>query len=322
MHIWRGFVSSVSCDPQVSDSEGGYHRHPEPLHVPAKLKALREGKAGEPVDLRLGSRSYEVDRLLGKGAYAKVYGATETPAGVADAATESTVVFRTVALKWDALLHAAHVVHGNVKTVNFLLRFGYVLLCAAFCNVIPSADSESPKEMVAAIEAGAPSTGLTLVDYGRSIDMRHFPEGSSFASDSGTENFRCPEMEEGRPWTTQADLFAVCATAYCLLHGQYMEVERLPAGEGGASGTADVDGCDGDMAASSEERNVFYYRPRLHLKRYWNHDTWHALFHTYLNVPAGQPTPPPAPIRRRFERYSADHASDVSVLLRRLRNQL
>ncbi|CAI6001303.1 unnamed protein product, partial [Closterium sp. NIES-64] len=80
-------------------SEPGYHRHSDPLHVPARLKALREGKAGEPVDLRLGSRSYEVDRLLGKGAYAKVYGATETPAGVADAATESTVVFRTVALK-------------------------------------------------------------------------------------------------------------------------------------------------------------------------------------------------------------------------------
>ncbi|CAI7902073.1 unnamed protein product, partial [Closterium sp. NIES-53] len=77
----------------------GYHRHSEPLHVPARLKALREGKAGEPVDLRLGSKSYEVDQLLGKGAYARVYGATETPVGVADAATESTVVFRSVALK-------------------------------------------------------------------------------------------------------------------------------------------------------------------------------------------------------------------------------
>ncbi|CAI5511862.1 unnamed protein product [Closterium sp. Naga37s-1] len=370
-------------------SEPGYHRHSEPLHVPARLKALREGKAGEPVDLRLGSRSYEVDRLLGKGAYARVYGAMETPVGAADAATESTVVFRTVALKlhskacpWEfyiyrqiqlridgpqrqlfgtasayhefsnasiltcslgtsgtlqdvvnafkrqgkpvpeplcafytaqmlravEALHAAHILHGDIKPDNFLLRFG--------------ADSESPREMVAAIEAGAPSTGLTLVDYGRSIDMRHFPEGSSFVSDSGTENFRCPEMEEGRPWTTQADLYAVCATAYCLLHGQYMEVERVPAGEGGASGAADVDGCDDDVAASSEAENVSYYRPRLHLKRYWNHDMWHALFHTYLNVPAGQPAPPPAPIRRRFERYSADHASDVSVLLRRLRNQL
>ncbi|CAI7855346.1 unnamed protein product, partial [Closterium sp. NIES-53] len=185
------------------------------------------------------------------------------------------------------------------------------------------ADSENPKEMVAAIEAGAPSTGLTLVDYGCSIDMLQFPEGSSFVSDGGTENFRCPEMVEGRPWTAQADLYAVCATAYCLLHGQYMEVERVPAGEGGASGAADVDGCDDDTAASSEEENVSYFRrPRLHLKRYWNHDMWHALFHTYLNVPAGQPAPPPAPIRRRFERYSADHASDVSVLLRRLRNQL
>ncbi|CAI5992424.1 unnamed protein product [Closterium sp. NIES-65] len=553
-------------------SEPGYQRHSDPLHVPARLKALREGKAGEPVDLRLGSRSYEVDRLLGKGAYAKVYGATETPAGVADAATESTVVFRTVALKlhskacpWEfyiyrqiqlridgpqrqlfgaasayhefpnasiltcslgtsgtlqkpgkpvpeelctcllhailtthpppsplspldltthphsltslppqdvvnafkrqgkpvpeplskasrcrsrcapalnlhlvtsppnpthsppiptnrlpfqdvvnafkkqgkpvpeplskasrcrsrcapalnlhlvtsppnpthsppiptnrlpfqdvvnafkkqgkpdvvnafkkqgkpvpeplcafytaqmlraaEALHAAHILHGDIKPDNFLLRFG--------------ADSESPREMVAAIEAVdnltspirlsnspvltpphssllhsplsfplltsshsslLPTThsspllqGLTLVDYGRSIDMRHFPEGSSFVSDSGTENFRCPEMEEGRPWTTQADLYAVCATAYCLLHGQYMEVERVPAGEGGASGAADVDGCDDVVAASSEAEN---------------------------------PAPPPAPIRRRFERYSADHASDVSVLLRRLRNQL
>ncbi|CAI5478473.1 unnamed protein product [Closterium sp. Yama58-4] len=325
----------------------GYHRHSEPLHVPARLKALRDGKAGEPVDLRLGSRSYEVDRLLGKGAYAKVYGATETPVGVADAATESTVVFRSVALK-DVVnafkrqgkpdvvnafkrqgkpvpellcafytaqmlraveaLHAAHILHGDIKPDNFLLRFG--------------ADSESPREMVAAIEAGAPSTGVTLVDYGRSIDMRHFPEGSSFVSDSGTENFRCPEMVEGRPWTTQADLYAVCATAYCLLHGQYMEVERVPAGNASGDRAADLDGCADDTAANSEEDGGAYYRPRLQLKRYWNNDMWHALFHAYLNVPAGQPAPPPAPIRRRFERYSADHASDVSVLLRRLRNQL
>ncbi|CAI5477460.1 unnamed protein product [Closterium sp. Yama58-4] len=366
----------------------GYHQHSEPLHMPAKLKALREGKAGKPVDLPLGSRSYEVDRLLGKGAYARVYGARETPAGMADTATESTValklhakpcpwefyIYRQIHMRIEGpqrqlfgsasayhefpdasilacslgtsgtlqdvvnafkkqgkpvpeplcvfytaqmlraveALHAAHILHGDIKPDNFLLRFG--------------ADSENPKEMVTAIEAGAPSTGLTLVDYGRSIDMRHFPEGSSFVSDSGPENFQCPQMVEGRPWTTQADLYAVCATAYSLLHGQYMEVERVPAGEGGttasASGTADADSFADELSAGSEKDKGSYCRPRLQLKRYWNHELWHALFHTYLNVSAGQPAPPPAPIRRRFEQYLADHASDVSVQLCRLRSQL
>ena len=61
--------------------------------------------------------------------------------------------------------------------------------------------------------------------------------------DSGTEGFRCPEMLEGRPWLWQADAYAAAGVAHCLLHGDYMEVDRVADPQGapqhrGGRGTA------------------------------------------------------------------------------------
>lgn len=45
--------------------------------------------------------------------------------------------------------------------------------------------------------------------------------------DSCTDAFRCVEMREGTPWLWQADAYGVAACAHTLLHGRYMQVERV-----------------------------------------------------------------------------------------------
>ena len=44
---------------------------------------------------------------------------------------------------------------------------------------------------------------LKLIDFGRSIDMKLFPAGTTFSANCYTEDFQCIEMKEGRAWTTQ-----------------------------------------------------------------------------------------------------------------------
>ena len=47
---------------------------------------------------------------------------------------------------------------------------------------------------------------LKLIDFGRSIDMKLFPAGTTFSANCYTEDFQCIEMKEGRAWTTQVPL--------------------------------------------------------------------------------------------------------------------
>lgn len=47
---------------------------------------------------------------------------------------------------------------------------------------------------------------LKLIDFGRSIDMKLFPAGTTFSANCYTEDFQCIEMKEGRAWTTQVQL--------------------------------------------------------------------------------------------------------------------
>jgi checkpoint serine/threonine-protein kinase len=75
---------------------------------------------------------------------------------------------------------------------------------------------------------GWPNRGLKLIDYGRSIDLKLYPEGTKFKGDSHTDSFRCIEMQQGKPWTFQIDIFGICAVVHCLLFGNYMEVTQDP----------------------------------------------------------------------------------------------
>ena len=42
--------------------------------------------------------------------------------------------------------------------------------------------------------------------------------------DDHCSGFECVEMRKGRPWKYEIDIFGLAATAYMLLHGEYMEL--------------------------------------------------------------------------------------------------
>ncbi len=44
---------------------------------------------------------------------------------------------------------------------------------------------------------------LQLIDFGRSIDLKLFPEKKSFTHCFTKEDLRSPEMIDGRPWNYQ-----------------------------------------------------------------------------------------------------------------------
>lgn len=88
---------------------------------------------------------------------------------------------------------------------------------------------------------------IKLIDFGRSIDMKSFDSSTQFTGSCNTSGFVCTEMKTGKPWSwqvgygdvandhmmlvatpTQVDYYAVAATIYCLIHGNYMEVIRMP----------------------------------------------------------------------------------------------
>lgn len=72
----------------------------------------------------------------------------------------------------------------------------------------------------------SPSPTIQLIDFGCSIDMTLFPEDQSFNYVIKTEDFTCVEMQSGKPWTYQTDLYCLAASSHCLLFGNYMKVSK------------------------------------------------------------------------------------------------
>ncbi|PRW05791.1 mitotic checkpoint serine threonine- kinase BUB1 [Chlorella sorokiniana] len=103
-------------------------------------------------------------------------------------------------------LHAARILHADIKPDNLLVRL----------------DADAAGD-----ENAGPALGLQLIDFGRGVDLELLPAGAMLQGDSGTDAFRCVEMREGRPWLWQADAYGAAATLHTLLFGQYMEVERV-----------------------------------------------------------------------------------------------
>lgn len=149
-------------------------------------------------------------------------------------------------------LHGKGIIHGDLKADNVLLRL-----------TAPDGDTEVASQYSAHGSSGWSAKGITLIDFGRGIDMRHFVPNVQFIADWPTTETDCAEMRELRPWTFQADYHGIAAIAHTMLFGKYIETiaERGGIGAGAAK----------------------TYRLREGLKRWWQTEIWEDFFALLLN---------------------------------------
>ncbi|XP_024943034.1 uncharacterized protein LOC107269786 isoform X2 [Cephus cinctus] len=113
---------------------------------------------------------------------------------------EALAIFFTIEmLQIVEYLHKCQIIHGDIKPDNFLLMH------------LPTEDVRPT---------------IQLIDFGCSIDMSLLPEDTKFTQVIKTEDFTCIEMQTGRPWTYQTDLYCLAASSHCLLFGNYMRVSN------------------------------------------------------------------------------------------------
>ena len=98
---------------------------------------------------------------------------------------------------------------------------------------------------------------IQLFDFGRCIDTKMYPRGKTFDLVFSNKKLRCPEMQEGKPWTYQIDYFGIAGTAYILLSGDYMKLSKNKEGKNFPTGS---------------------------MRRWWNADLWTSFFMEFLNI--------------------------------------
>jgi len=159
-------------------------------------------------------------------------------------------------------LHAKGIIHGDLKADNVMLRLNN--------NSTDEAELTAPYTPTGANNWC--TTGISLIDFGRGIDMRAFTPAVQFIADWATTSTDCAEMRELRPWTYQADYHGIAAIAHTLLFGKYIDtvVEK---GTGNALG-----------GGSGGKR----YKLKEGLKRWWQGEIWTEFFEVMLN--SGQNT--------------------------------
>ena len=173
---------------------------------------------------------------------------------------ESVAMFFTVELiRAVVTMHSYGILHGDLKADNCLVRF----------DDLGTSETEWSLQYQPDGSAGWSVKGLTLIDFGRSIDLTQFRPDVQFIADWKTGKQDCIEMRELRPWTFQVDYFGMAGIVHFLLFGKYIEDMILePKDE---SGRPDFLG----------ERKK--YRIREGLRRYWQTELWSRFFDLTLN---------------------------------------
>lgn len=187
-------------------------------------------------------------------------------------------LFRTI-----EALHANDVLHGDIKPDNCLVRFDDATTrpSTSTPGTTPSLldlenDETTPDPYEVHYSPGGHfgwrDKGLSLIDFGRSIDMRAFQPSVQFIADWEPSSHECPEIREARPWTHQIDLYGVAGTVHVMLFGKYIESVPVRRSEGAAGDTP------GDSMSTMRT-----YRIRETLKRYWEREIWGDVFDLLLN---------------------------------------
>uniref|UniRef100_A0A3Q2UD55 Mitotic checkpoint serine/threonine-protein kinase BUB1 n=2 Tax=Fundulus heteroclitus TaxID=8078 RepID=A0A3Q2UD55_FUNHE len=179
--------------------------------------------------------------------------------------------FAVCILRSVELLHAARLIHADIKPDNLMLGQRFL-------------DDRT-------LDPDSLDHGLVLIDLGQSIDMRLFPEGTAFTARCRTSGFQCTEMLSGKPWTYQTDYFGIAGTVFCMLFGTYMQVQNQ----------------DGVWKTNG----VFRRNPHS--------DVWLEFFHTLLNVPDCRSLPSLQNLRFRLTAVlQQNYSSKLPTLKNRL----
>jgi checkpoint serine/threonine-protein kinase len=157
-------------------------------------------------------------------------------------------LFRTV-----EALHAKGLIHGDLKSDNILVRFDAL-------SKEDHWDSQYKRDG----RDGWASKGVSLIDFGRGIDMKVFKPDVQFIADWPTTEADCAEMRELRPWTYQIDYHGLAGIVHNLLFGKYISTTAERAATLGAGATKT-------------------YRIKESLKRYWQVEIWQECFDLLLN---------------------------------------
>ncbi|KAK3310553.1 protein kinase BUB1-like protein [Chaetomium strumarium] len=160
-------------------------------------------------------------------------------------------------------LHSKQILHGDIKADNCLLRLDNLT------NLSNNSEHQLTSQWRPDGFGGWSARGITLIDFGRAIDMRAFVPDVQFVADWKTSAQDCAEMREGRPWTWQIDYHGLAGTLHVLLFGKYIETARCDAGGLGTSGAGGR-----------------RYKIRESLKRYWQTEIWAECFDLLLNPAA------------------------------------
>lgn len=201
---------------------------------------------------------------------------TRTDSGGVD---ELLAMFLTVELlRTVEALHARELMHGDLKPDNCLLRLNSVNDQAWSSSYQRNGDHEWQHK------------GITLIDFGRGIDMKHFKSNVQFIADWKTDEQDCIEMREARPWTYQIDYHGLACIVHSLLFGKYIETVST-----------------GGLGAGKKRHAL-----KNSFKRYWKQELWEPLFDLLLN-PTSHGTLPVTDslksCRERIEEYLEEHGT-------------
>ncbi|KAF8413853.1 hypothetical protein HHK36_001847 [Tetracentron sinense] len=177
-------------------------------------------------------------------------------------------------------LHGVGIIHGDFKPDNLLIRY---------------ARDDLIEDGFRGRMGPWRDQGLCLVDWGRGVDVRLFPDGTEFEGDCRTSGFRCIEMQENKPWTFQANTYGLCVIVHMMLHNTYMMIEKVPS------------------------NGSYVYQPKSHLKRYWNVELWKNLFTKLLNT---NPTDDHKKVLRSLRESFEDYLCSNPQLIRKLKQLL
>ncbi|XP_069350689.1 mitotic checkpoint serine/threonine-protein kinase BUB1 isoform X3 [Eulemur rufifrons] len=239
-------------------------------------------------EFQLGSKQVYVHHLLGEGAFAQVYEATQGDVNDTKSKQKFVLKVQKPANPWEFYIGTQLMERLRPAMQHMFIKFysahlfqnGSVLVgeLHSYGTLLDSEDDDL-------------SAGLALIDLGQSIDMKLFPEGTTFTAKCETSGFQCIEMLSNRPWNYQIDYFGVAATIYCMLFGTYMKVKN----EGGV------------------------WKPEGLFRRLPHLDMWNEFFHIMLNIPDCHHLPSLDLLRQKLKKIFQQHyANKIRALRKRL----